>query len=251
MKELVHCFYSNFIVCFVIFWVVLFGQSLQFPQGLQEKRFNIEAVPSRNGKIMLHLKGRYGSVGADGEMGDRGPAGIPGIPGLMGERGNPGFCSAQLCDAMEQARSLLSRVEALEKLVKSRNLLDQREHEPADRPVMALHITSDILLTRGNVSNGKNGASGLPRNINLNIALKNDMKQSSRPVSTTEHNGKFLINSTIFLDRKEQKSGIAKAPMQDQDSDMANKQFQNLQSGSQQEEVPSIKRDKISHRLKP
>lgn len=224
----------------------LIGQTLQSPRGFYEKRFNIEAVPTKNGKILLHLKGRYGAIGADGPMGDQGLAGIPGPPGTMGEKGTPGICSLHLCIAMQQAKSLLLRVTKLEKLVASRAGLvrDQPVTWSADNSIVAVHITSDILLSKTNLSqNGSSNGGGLPRNINLNIALKNGVvkQDNSLPsVSASGHGRKFMINSTVFL---EQKSGIAKAP--DGRETMA------TERQSEQEEVPSIKKSRILHQQKP
>ena len=77
-------------------WFTLLVKSLQFPPRFHDKRFNIEAVPVQNGKILLHLKSRYGTTGIDGPMGEIGAPGIPGIPGLQGEQGSPGYCPLDL-----------------------------------------------------------------------------------------------------------------------------------------------------------
>ena len=117
---------------------------------------------------------------------------------------------------MERVQSLLSRVRNLEMLVKSRaysrDELSQQTSS-SNRPLMALHITSDILFTKANIS--KNGITGLPRNINLNIALKNNAKLPEKPnagILSNGKNGKFSVNSTVFLEPdtgNEIKSGIA------------------------------------------
>ncbi|CAB4005879.1 adhesion G -coupled receptor L3-like, partial [Paramuricea clavata] len=164
-----------------------------------------------NGKILLHLKSRYGSTGLDGPMGDIGPPGIAGIPGLQGEPGDPGFCPVEICDAIQEARFLESRVEALENLFKQHVL--HSDVKPTESPLMALHITSDILLTKGNFSNGK---IGIPSNVKVNIALKN----AAPLIATSQHGGKFLVNSTVrLLDRSKvaemQKSAIARTPVLD------------------------------------
>lgn len=92
---------------------------------------------------------------------------------------------------MQEARLLVSRVEALENFVKQRGLQsDIKPTKPSESPLMALHIISDILLTKGNLSNGKDA---LPGNIKVNIALKN-----AAP-STAQHGQKFLVNSTVQL----------------------------------------------------
>lgn len=229
----------------------LTGETLQFPGGFQEKRFNVEAVPSKNGQILLHLKGRNGERGADGLMGDKGPSGIPGPPGPKGEKGPSGACSPQLCDAIQQASSLLSRVTNLEQLVNSRGLLfDQPTIRSAVGPIV-LHITSDILLTSSNISNGGDNRSGLPRNINLNIALKNgDIQEGGAPSvagapkrASFRHRGagKFLINSTVFLEQRSKikgsKNGFSSAPDGETTTE---KQLH-------QKVVPSIKKNRIPH----
>ncbi|CAB4023121.1 Hypothetical predicted protein, partial [Paramuricea clavata] len=171
--------------------------------------------------------------------GDVGPPGIAGIPGLQGEPGDPGFCPVEICDAIQEARLLESRVQALENLFKQHVL--HSDVKPTESPLMALHITSDILLTKGNFSNGK---VGIPSNVKVNIALKN----AAPLIATSQHGGKFLINSTVrLLDRSKvaemQKSAIARIPVLDGVS-MTEQQFQTPRSGLQQE-VPSIKKSRI------
>lgn len=114
---------------------------------------------------------------------------------------------------MQKARLLVSRVEALEYFVKHQGFhSDQTDAQSTDSPVMALHITSDILLTKGNFSNGK-----IPSKVNVNIALKN-----TAPVMSTGsgNGGKVLVNSTVrLLDRSKinelQRGYITRSPVLD------------------------------------
>ena len=113
----------------------------------------------------------------------------------------------------------------LEQLVNSRGLIFDQPTTRSAVGSIVLHITSDILLTKSNISNGGGNGSGLPRNINLNIALKNGEIQQGgapsvaaapKPASFQRGAGKFLINSTVFLEQrskiKELKNGIGSAP---------------------------------------
>ena len=80
-----------------------------------------------------------------------------------------------------------------------------------ESPVMALHITSDILLTKANFSNGK---VGMPSKVKVNIALKN----AAPLVETGKNGGKFLVNSTVrLMDRSKvaEKSRLEKSPVLD------------------------------------
>lgn len=111
---------------------------------------------------------------------------------------------------MQEARSLTSRVEALETFVKQHDLQSDTQMA-TESPLMALHITSDILLTKANFSNGK---MQIPSKVKVNIALKN----AAPLVEPGKHGGKFLVNSTVrLMDRSkvEEKSGIEKSPVLD------------------------------------
>ena len=141
------------------------------------------------------------------------------------------------CDAMQETRQLVSRVEALENIVKQRGFqLDVKNAKSTEGPLLALHITSDIFLTKGNFSNGK---VGIPDKIKVNVALKN----AAHDITTGQHGEKFLVNSTVrLLDRSKvaetQKSGIAKSPVFD---GVSTTEQQTSRSGLQQW-VPSIKK---------
>lgn len=117
---------------------------------------------------------------------------------------------------MQDAGLLFSRVAELEQLVQSLDLtLAQPSTGSADHPVVSLHITSDILLTKGNNSIVRGAGNGLPRNINLNIALNDDIEQGVPSVLEKSPYGKFLINSTVSIDRgspNEQKNVIKTEP---------------------------------------
>ena len=111
---------------------------------------------------------------------------------------------------MQEARLLATRVEALENFVKQHDLQSDAQMG-TESPLMALHITSDILLTKANFSNSK---MQIPSKIKVNIALKN----AAPLVETGKRGGKFLVNSTVrLMDRSkvEEKSGIEKAPVFD------------------------------------
>ena len=233
---------GRYMLYLCVWFTCLWVKSSQFPPEFHDKRFNIEAVPAQNGKILLHLKSRYGTTGTDGPMGEIGAPGTPGIPGLQGKQGSPGYCPVEICDAMQETQQLVSRVEALENLFKQRGFqLDVKNANPTEAPLLALHITSDIFLTKGNFSNGK---VGIPDKIKVNVALKNAVHD----ITTGKHGEKFLVNSTVrLLDRSKvaetHKSGLARSPVFDGVS-MTEQQFQTSRSGLQQE-VPSIKKSQI------
>ena len=111
---------------------------------------------------------------------------------------------------MQEARLLVSRVEALENLLKQPGLQsDLKPNNPTSSPFMALHIISDILLMKGNSSNS---TVGLPSKVNVNIALKN----GAPLIQPGQNNKKFFVNSTVqLLDRskvaKLDNNGITRA----------------------------------------
>jgi hypothetical protein len=115
---------------------------------------------------------------------------------------------------MQETRQLVSRVEALENLVKQRGLQsDVKNAKSTESPLLALHIISDIFLTKGNFSNGK---VGIPSKVNVNVAVKN----AAPAITTSQHGEKFLVNSTVqLLDRSKvaemEKSGIERSPVLD------------------------------------
>ena len=111
---------------------------------------------------------------------------------------------------MQEARILASRVEALEHFVKQHDLQSDMQ-TATESPVMALHITSDILLTKANFSNGK---VGIPSKVKVNIALKN----AAPLVETGKNGGQFLVNSTVRLmgrSKVAEKSRLEKSPVLD------------------------------------
>jgi hypothetical protein len=106
----------------------------------------------------------------------------------------------------------VSLVEAIENLFKQRGFQSdvKTDVKTTESPLMALHITSDIFLTKGNFSK-----IGMPSKVKVNIALKN-----AAPLIATMAHEKFLVNSTVRLsDRSKvaemERSGKARSPVLD------------------------------------